>query len=71
MMPPPPEFIALMRRYCELGRLLPQGDVVDRAIAFEDVGMRAEAKLILDEMHRVKAEIDAMIAAARTRNEED
>jgi hypothetical protein len=64
-MPPPPQFSALMRRYIQLGRLLPQGDEITRAIALEDVETRAECHLILDEMDRVKAEIDAMIAAAR------
>jgi hypothetical protein len=69
-MPPPPQFTALMKRYNQLGRLLPKGDEITCAIAFEDVATRAEVTLILDEMDRVKAQIDAMIAAAR-RGEDD
>jgi hypothetical protein len=65
----PPELIELMKRYCELGRLLPQGDAVDRAIAFEDVGRRAECELILAEMVAVMAEIDAFLDAARAERE--
>lgn len=65
MMPPPPQFITLMKRYNQLGRLLPKGDEITCAIAFEDAGTRAEVTLILDEMDRVRAEIDALIAAAR------
>jgi hypothetical protein len=61
----PPELSALMQRYNQLGRLLPQGDEITRAVAFENVETRAEVTLILDEMDRVRAEIDALIAAAR------
>ena len=46
-MPPPPQFTALMKRYNQLGRLLPKGDEITRAIAFEDAGTRAEVHLIL------------------------
>ena len=41
----PPAFRALMERYCQLGRLLPQGDEVDRAVALEDEVARAETHL--------------------------
>jgi hypothetical protein len=65
IMPMPPELLALMKRYNRLGLLLPKGDAISRAIAFEDAATRAEVTLILDEMDRVRAEIDAMIAAHR------
>jgi hypothetical protein len=61
----PPELIALMQRFNQLGRLLPKGDEIARDIVFQDAAARAECCLILDEMDRVRAEIDALIAAAR------
>jgi hypothetical protein len=60
----PPELIALLQRHAELGRLLPQGDEISHAIAFEDAAKRAEIKLVIAEMERVLAEIRALIAAA-------
>jgi hypothetical protein len=45
--------------------LLPKGDEISTAIALEDPAKRAEYRLVLEEMDRVRAEIDAMIAAAR------
>jgi hypothetical protein len=41
----PPELSALMQRYNQLGRLLPQGDEITRAVAFENVETRAEVTL--------------------------
>ena len=67
----PPELIALMRRFNQLGGLLPKGDEISCAIAFEDAAKRAEVRLILDEMNDVKAQIDAFIAAARAEREKE
>jgi hypothetical protein len=59
----PPELRLLMERFCQLGRLLPHEDDL------EDVGndphVRAELELVLQEMARVKAQIDEFLAAAR------
>jgi len=49
---PPPELLALMARYAQLGQLLPgeiDEDVID------------ETKLVLAEMDKLKGEIDALI----------
>jgi hypothetical protein len=55
---PPPEFLRLLERYCQLGRLLPRVDgIVDEQTC-------ADAELVLAEMAAVKAEIEAMLAAA-------
>jgi hypothetical protein len=50
----PPELRAMMERYCQLGRLLPQRDDMD----LEDPRAGAEAELIL-------AQIDDFLAAAK------
>ena len=63
----PPELKRLMERYCELGRLLPAGDDVDRAAALDDPDTRSQAILALAEMDKVKAQIDAFLAADRKR----
>ena len=52
----PPEFRALMERYCQLGRLLPSLDDMETAI--ENTRTRAQAKLVLDEMAKTKRQID-------------
>jgi tetrahydromethanopterin S-methyltransferase subunit G len=49
----PPEFKALMERYCQLGRLLPDPDDIDEVHERAD-----EIRLILEEMHSVQREID-------------
>jgi hypothetical protein len=59
----PPELSALMQRYIQLGRLLPQGDEITRAVALEDAETRAECVLVLNEMAEVKERIDDFIAA--------
>jgi acyl-coenzyme A synthetase/AMP-(fatty) acid ligase len=59
-MPAPPEFIALMLRFNELGRLLPQGGEA-QAEAVADRAKRAELKLVIAEMRKVRAEIDAFL----------
>ena len=43
----PPAFRALMERYCQLGRLLPQGDEVDRAAALDDEATRTACAVVL------------------------
>jgi hypothetical protein len=49
----PDEFIALIQRYCQLGRLLPDpGDLYEK---------RDEAALVLREMDSVKREIDKFL----------
>jgi hypothetical protein len=61
----PAELRALFERYNALGRLLPSQDDMG---AFEDPGVRAEAKLILAEMAKVKKRIDDFIAVAGARS---
>jgi hypothetical protein len=56
----PPEFKALMERYCALGRLLP--DPGDSEEIYE---RRDESALVLEEMHRVQREIDEFLDHAR------
>jgi hypothetical protein len=60
-MPMPAEFRALLERFNALGRLLPKPDDLD----LEDPSARAEAEIIMTEMNRVKAQIDAFLDAAR------
>ena len=38
----PPELMRLMKRYNQLGGLLPEADEITCAIAFEDAATRAE-----------------------------
>jgi hypothetical protein len=53
----PDEFIALIQRYCQLGRLLPDpGDLHEK---------RDEAALVLREMDEVKRDIDEFLDNAR------
>jgi hypothetical protein len=52
------EFFTLAARYCELGRLLPSED--DLALDHGEAAI-AEAKLVLAEMAKVKAEMDALL----------
>jgi hypothetical protein len=54
-----------MERYCQLGRLLPTGDDVAIIGAFEDRAKCEEAGLILAEMAKVQAEIDAILQSAK------
>ena len=51
------QFFVLAARYCELGSLLPTPDDID----LNDVAAIAEAKLVLAEMAKVKAEMDALL----------
>jgi len=60
----PPELLAMMERYNQFGRLLPK-DADDLDLKNPDV--RAEVGVILTEMDRVRAQIDAFLAAARAR----
>jgi hypothetical protein len=57
----PPELRALMERYCQLARLLPQEEL---DLDPDDPGTRAEAEMVLKEMALVQARIDAMLDAA-------
>jgi hypothetical protein len=59
--PAPPEFLALMRRFNQLGRLLPRREDFD----VEDDHERAEVEAILLEMRKVEAEIFDFMARAR------
>ncbi|MEH2553597.1 hypothetical protein V1286_001126 [Bradyrhizobium algeriense] len=52
------DFFTLAERYCELGRLLPSED--DLALDHGEAAI-AEAKLVLDEMAKTKAEMDALL----------
>jgi len=51
------KFFALMARYVQLGQLLDE-----EKIEAGDVNAITEAKLVLAEMDKTKAEIDALIA---------
>jgi hypothetical protein len=51
------QFIALVERYCQLGRLLPAFDDVDT----DDIAELSEIKTVLAEMTKTKAEIDQML----------
>jgi hypothetical protein len=51
------KFFALMARYVQLGQLLDE-----EKMETGDMGAITEAKLILAEMAKTKAEIDALIA---------
>ena len=64
-----PAFRALMERYCQLGRLLPQGDEVDRAAALDDEATRAGCALVLREMKQVETRIYAALDAAAAERE--
>jgi hypothetical protein len=58
----PGELLALMRRYNDLGLLLPRGDTDE---LMDDLCTRLTVELILTEMAQVQAEIFAFIGAAR------
>ena len=60
----PPELISLTQRFNQLGRLLPKGDDIAIAVALEDEPTRAEAWLVLCEMAKVYAEINAFLRRA-------
>jgi hypothetical protein len=57
---PPREFIELLQRHNALGRLLPRGEE-ELTEALADAGKRAEMQLIINEMTKVKAEIDQFL----------
>jgi hypothetical protein len=62
VMPMPAELRALMERYCQLGSLLPDRD---DDVDLENPRTRAGVDIVLEEMARVKREIDEFLAAAR------
>jgi hypothetical protein len=51
------QFLALMERYCQLGRLLPAVNDIDT----DDDAELAEAKTVLAEMAKTKAQMDALL----------
>jgi hypothetical protein len=57
----PPELRDLILRFNRIGAALPDND----AILTGDPGVLADAKLIIAEMNKVKAEIDAFLDQAR------
>jgi len=60
----PPELMAMMQRYNQLGRLLPKDpDAVD----LKNPNVRAEVGIVLAEMKCVWAQINAFLDAARAR----
>jgi hypothetical protein len=52
------QLVALIERYCQLGRLLPQAD--DIGFIDDDTEL-AEVKIVLAEMMKTKAEMDALL----------
>jgi hypothetical protein len=56
----PPELKNLMLRYCQLGQLLPPPDDIS-SIAEFSLSERAELELVLAELAKVKAAIDAYL----------
>jgi hypothetical protein len=56
------EFFAAMKRFNQLGTLLPKSESLDAA----DAAGIAEAEIVLAEMRKVRAEIDAMMEYERT-----
>ena len=50
---------ALMERYNQIGLRLPQDEDV-----LDDAGARTDAKVLLAEMDKVKAELDALLGGA-------
>jgi hypothetical protein len=61
-LPPPERFRALMARFVELGQMLPQGDEAAMTAAAEDPETRSDIMVILTEMRKVKADMDAILA---------
>jgi hypothetical protein len=51
------QFLALMERYCQLGRLLPAVEDINT----DDHAELAEVKTVLAEMTKTKAEMDALL----------
>ena len=51
------QFVALMERYCQLGRLLPAIEDIDT----DDDAQLAEVKTVLAEMAKTKAQMDALL----------
>ena len=55
------EFFAAMKRFNQLGTLLPKPESLDPA----DAAAVAEAEMVLAEMRKVQAELDAMMEYER------
>jgi hypothetical protein len=66
----PPELRRLMLRYCELGRLLPR---LDDATSLEDYDLDlselAGIQCVLNEMARIKGQIDEFLDSCRSPRE--
>lgn len=60
------EFVALMERYCALGRLLPAAEDIDT----DDDAELAEVKMVLAEMNRTKSEMDVLLETHATSKSE-
>jgi hypothetical protein len=60
----PVELRDLMERFCQLGRLLPPPADLPLLVE-DDPRARAEVEIVLAEMARVRAQIDAFIDAVR------
>jgi hypothetical protein len=63
----PEELRALMLRFTALGRLLPQGDEIDRDVALTDEQTRETVKLVLAEMEKVEAQVWAFLDEHRAK----
>jgi carbon monoxide dehydrogenase subunit G len=59
------EFYDLVRRYNQLGRLLPSVDDFEAS----DPEARAEADVVIEEMHKTKAAMDQLLIDERKRRE--
>jgi carbon monoxide dehydrogenase subunit G len=59
------EFYDLVRRYNQLGRLLPSVDDFDAS----DPEARAEVDVVIEEMHKTKAAMDQLLIDERKRRE--
>jgi hypothetical protein len=51
------QFVGLMERYCQLGRLLPAAEDID----FDDEAEIPEIKTLLAEMKKTKSELDQLL----------
>ena len=56
------QFVALMERYCQLGRLLPAAEDID----FDNGAEIAEIKTVLAEMKKTKSELDQLLRRGST-----
>ena len=64
-LPSPDRGGPLSARYCKVGSLLPK-DVGRRYRSYDPIA-KAEVQIVLAEMRRIKAEIDALLGAAEAK----